>query len=201
MTRLCIVTSDGRAYYALASRLRKAGFSFLSLTPEKNSGGCEIILTTRKEAGLFRGGVMFLDDLDDDPSVLRGQVLSRLDKGDATLLVGVDPGSRTGMAAFYGENALVFRTFHSRDALCATISRLVGRVEAKRSLIRIGNGNPVLARSLAETLSSGLPKTRIEIVDESGTSVRGPHTKGLQTDAGAAAKIALRKGEAFGSAT
>lgn len=194
MTRICVVTFDGHAYYALVSRLRKAGFAFLSMLPNDKSDECELVLTTRKEASLFRGKVMVVEELDDDPDVVRGQIVSRLTGGGGTLLIGIDPGLRTGMAAFYGEARLAFHTYSSRERLLTGVVNLVERVGAVRSLIRIGNGNPSLADWFAAKLMTSLPNTAIEIVDESGTSIRNPHVKGMQTDQSAAAKIALRKG-------
>lgn len=188
------MTSEGRAYYALVSRLRRAGFAFLSMLPGDEAGECELILTSKNEMNLFRGDVMVAEELDDDPGVVRGQIMSRLTGGDGTLLVGIDPGLRMGMAAFYGETWLAFRTFNSRDRLCASVVKLVKKTDSKKSSIRIGNGNPVLAAWIAAKLMRHLPHSIVELVDESGTSSRNPRTKGVQTDQSAAAKIAFRKG-------
>jgi hypothetical protein len=137
---------------------------------------------------------MVAEELDDDPGVVRGQIVSRLAGGDGILLIGIDPGLRMGMAAFYGETWLAYRTFNSKDRLCATVVGLVTRTESTKSLIRIGNGSPSLATWIAAKLMQRLPKSVVEIVDESGTSSRNPRTKGVQTDQSAAAKIAFRKG-------
>ncbi|MDG7015791.1 MAG: hypothetical protein JRM82_00265, partial [Nitrososphaerota archaeon] len=126
----------------------------------------------------------------------RGQILARLSEGDRALLVGLDPGSRIGMAAFLGETRLASHTFNSRSSACNSVVRLVEGVSVKRSVVRIGDGDPVLSTWLADNLASRLPTAIVEIVDESGTS-RGPNVKGLQKDQGAAARIAFRKGEQF----
>jgi hypothetical protein len=194
MTRICVATFDGHAYYAIVSRLRKAGFQFLSMLPSDRSDGCELALTTRKEAPLFRGRVMVVEELDDDSDVVRGQIVSRLAGGGGTLVIGVDPGLRTGMAAFYGEARLASHTYSSRERLCTGVVNLIEKVGSARSLIRIGNGDPSIANWFATRLIADLPNTAVEIVDESGTSLRSPRAKGMQTDQSAAAKIALRKG-------
>ena len=194
MTRICVITSDGRAYYALVSRLRNAGLPFLSMLPADTSGECELVLTTRSEAGLFHGITMVLEDLDDEPGVVRSQILSRLAGGNGALTIGIDPGLRIGMAAFYGETRIASRTFNSRSRLCSGVVRLVKKTEAGRSVVRIGNGDPAQASWIAARLAHRLPRTVIEIVDESGTSLRSPRAKGIQRDQSAAAKIAFRKG-------
>jgi hypothetical protein len=193
MTRICVITSEGRAYYALVSRLRKAGLPFMSMLPTDAVRECELVLTTRKESGLFKGEKMVLEDLDDDPGIVRSQIVSRLAGGGGVLTIGIDPGMRIGMAAFYGEIRLSSRTFNSRDRLCSSVVRLVRKTEATRSLVRIGNGSPSLANWVAARLAAMLPKTTVEMVDESGTSVRNPRTKGMQGDQSAAARIAFRK--------
>lgn len=197
MTRICVITSDARAYYAVVSRLRKAGLPFLSMLPSDTIGECELILTTKDEMGLFRGSTMVVEELDDDPGVVRSQILSRLAGGAGALMIGIDPGLRIGMAAFYGEMRLASHTFNSRDRLCSSVVRLVRKTEATKSLIRIGNGNPTIANWIAVKLTTCLPKTVIEIVDESGTSLRNPRTKGMQRDQSAAVRIAFRKGLAL----
>jgi hypothetical protein len=165
------------------------------MLPDDNSDECELVLTTSKEAHLFRRrDVMIGEELDSDPDVTRGQILSRLTGGGGTLLIGIDPGLRMGMAAFYGETKVASHTFNSMDRLCAAVLKLVGSVRAVRSTIRIGNGNPSIADTLASTLMAHLPDTTVEIVDESGTSLRHKRAKGMQTDQSAAARIAFRKG-------
>jgi hypothetical protein len=190
------MTADGRAYYALVSKLRSAGLPFLSLVPGDRSEECELILTTRAEAGQFRTPAMALEDLDENPDVAKGQILSRLSEGDRMLLVGLDPGSRIGMAAFLGDTRIASHTFNSKVYACNGVVKLVEGVSARRSFVRIGDGDPVMAAWLAENLVVRLPTTVVEVVDESGTS-RGMRVKGLQKDQGSAAKIAFRKGSPF----
>ena len=138
-----------------------------------------------------------LEELDDDPFVLKGQVLSRLDGGMETMLIGVDPGTRIGMAAYYGDMKLEFATFDSGSTIGERAAAFVEKVPAKKSLIRVGNGNPRLALELASHLAEMAPAATIEVVDESGTSSRSSKMKGVQGDQRAAARIAFRKGVVF----
>lgn len=196
MSRICVITEDSRAYYALVSKLREAGLPFLSLSPGDASVECELVLTSRAELSRFGPSAMALEDLDQSVDVFRGQILSRLSEGDRTLLVGIDPGSRIGMAAFLGETRLASRTFNSRSGACNTVVRLVEGVAAVRSVVRIGDGDPVLAAWLADSIAGRLERTEVEIVDESGTS-RNRSIRGLRKDQGSAARIAFRHGERF----
>jgi hypothetical protein len=196
MSRICVATADSRAYYALVSKLREAGLPFLSLSPGDRGGECELVLTTRAEASRYGAVALALEDLDENVDVFRGQVLSRLSEGDRTLLIGIDPGSRIGMAAFLGETRLASRTFNSRNSACNSVVQLVEGVTVGRSVVRIGDGDPAMAAWLADNIAGRLPTTLVEIVDESGTS-RNPSVRGLRKDQGSAARIAFRHGEQF----
>lgn len=200
MSRICVVTDDARAYFALATKLRSAGFSFLSAFPGTEEGPCELVLTTGREAGLVRGRVMTMEELDDDTDVFRGQIVSRLSPKRHVLTVGIDPGTRIGLAAFYGETWVAFGTTQSRVELCARVKRLVDRVPSAGAVIKVGSGSPALGEWLVRHLSVQNPRALVELVDEAGTSTRGPRTKGLQKDQGAAARIAFRRGRSPGPA-
>jgi hypothetical protein len=113
------------------------------------------------------------------------------------MLVGIDPGTRIGLAVYYGEANLEFGTFSSVESLCARVSTFAERVPAKKALIRIGNGNRALAMKLAMSIAVEAPGATIEVVDEAGTSARGVKMRGIQGDERAAARIAFRKGSAF----
>jgi hypothetical protein len=197
MGRICVMTSQAKAYYSLVARLRKAGLPFTSIVPGTRHPPCDLVLTTRAEAGSFGPSALLMELLDDDPFVFKGQVLSRLDGGRETLLIGVDPGRRIGMAAYYGGTNLEFSTFDSAQRLCARVAAFVRGVPSRRSLVRIGNGNSALAAGLALSVADRVPSAAIEVVDEAGTSARGVKMKGVQGDQRAAARIAFRKGVAF----
>jgi hypothetical protein len=195
--RICIATSSSSAYYSLASKLKKAGVEFVSVVPGSDCSSCEIVLTTSEEAAAYGARAMSLEGLDQDPFVLKGQILSRLSGGEETLLFGVDPGTRIGLAAFYGEEILRFATFDSVQALVACVSAFVERVKSKESVVRVGNGDRALAAILARVLLIRVPEVRVEMVDEAGTSSRDVGMRGVQGDQRAAAKIAYRKGVSF----
>jgi hypothetical protein len=193
--RICVATSKARAYYALVSRLRRAGLPFTSVLPDSDSGGCELVLTTAEEAGRFGGRALALEDLDENPGVFKGQVVSRLRGKEDVVLVGIDPGKRTGLAVFYGQTRLAFNTFDSAGALYSRLSAFARGIPSSRMLVRVGNGNRSMAARLIDGLKREVPEATIEVVDESGTSSGSSKMKGVQKDQVSAAKIAFRKGE------
>ena len=196
LNRVCVATSDASAYYALVSRLRQAGLPFTSVFPGL-AADYDLVLTTRDEAGRFGGKTLVLEELDEDPAVFKGQVVARLEGGSDVLLVGVDPGKRTGLAAFYGRTKLGSSTHDSASEVCRWIAVLAGRIPSRQVLVRIGSGNKKMAVELAESVQGNVHRATVEIVNESGTSAGSPKMRGVQRDQVAAAKIAFRKGRVF----
>lgn len=190
-----MVTSKAATYYAIVSRMRKTGLLFSSVLPGADRGDCILIITSARERGQFGGLTIAIEDLDENPGVFKGQLLSRLNEGADVVLVGVDPGTRIGLAVFYGETSLEYSTFVSVAELSLRVGAFVRGVRARRFVIRVGRGNPALAAKLIESLKLVAPDAVIEMVDESGTSVKRVRMRGIQGDEGAAAKIAFRKGE------
>lgn len=194
MNRICVATSRASAYYALVARLRRADLPFSSALPESGFGECDIILTTAEEAKQLGSRALALEDLDENPGIFKGQVVSKL-AGVQAILVGVDPGKRTGLAVFYGQTKLAFSTFDSAAAVASRVAAFARGVPSSGLLVRVGDGNRALATRLIEGLRRAVPGATIEVVDESGTSTGSPKMKGVQRDQVAAAKIAFRKGE------
>ena len=195
MSRICVVTSRGSAYYALVTRLRRAGLPFSSLLPDSDTHECDVILTTQFELSQFGQKALALEALDDNPGVFKGQILSRLGAAGDTILVGIDPGKRTGLAVFYGQRRLALSTFESAAAVCSRIGAFARGIPESRLLVRIGNGNRSAAVRLVDMVKKEAPGATIEVVDESGTSAVSSKLRGIQRDQAAAAKIAFRKGD------
>lgn len=201
MDRVCVATSKASAYYVLVSRLRRAGLPFTSILPDSDFGDCELVLTTAEEAGQFGGRALALEELDENPGVFKGQVVSRLRGKEDVVLIGIDPGKRTGLAVFYGETRLAFSTFDSAGAVYSRIGAFARGIPWSQLLVRVGNGNRSMAARLVEGLKKEVPEATIEVVDESGTSSRSSKMKGVQRDQVSAAKIAFRKGEVVSHGT
>jgi hypothetical protein len=195
MDRICVATSKARAYYILVSRLRKAGLPFVSVLPDSDVRNYDVVLTTDDESDRFGKKAMALEDLNENPGIFKGQVVSRLGGEDDVILVGVDPGKRIGVVVFYGRVKLSSNTFASPPAVCSRVRAFASAIPARRILVRIGNGNRVLAARLVDELEKEVPAATVELVDESGTSERTAKMKGVQRDQVSAARIALRKGD------
>ena len=173
--------------------------NFRSVVPgDASIEDCDVILTTRQEAGRFPDDdAIAVEDLDENPLVMKAQVLARMDGPGHELVIGIDPGSRIGLAVFYAGAGLGFHTFNSRASLYRTIFGLVRRVPNSRCVVKIGNGSRELASKLASDIGGTMTGVTIEIVNEEGTSARNVRFRSLPKDQSAAARIAFRKGATY----
>lgn len=189
------MTEKSRAYYALVSRLRRAGLPFTSLVKGSDMAGCGVVLSTAEEAPEAQCPVMALEELDEDPEVFMGQVLAEMEGEGLVVRIGVDPGIRMGFAAFFGETRLGAHTYHSNTSVSTRVAAFSRGMPSSPIIVRIGNGDRAMAKRLAEAVHGAAPRAIVEVVDESGTSARSRRTKGIPIDQSSAAKIAFRKGD------
>lgn len=198
MKLIGVATANGRAYYSIVARLKQTNLKFVSLTLAEAAAtkDLELIITTKQEAYLLPSVSIPIEELHEDPLIMEGQILSRmLGRKGRVLLIGIDPGSRIGVAAYFCGIKLGSLTINSMELLERKIIDLVLGIPHDTALIRIGDGYPRQSLVMAERISARLSTAIVEIVDEKGTSFSSP--KGLARDQSAAAKIAFRKGVVF----
>jgi len=197
MKLIGVATADSRAYYSIMTRLKKTNLRFVSLTPDKAiAQRFWPVITTKRETTDFQFSSISIEELDEDPLIMEGQILSHaFRRAKQVLLIGIDPGLRTGMAVYYGGTKLGSPTFNSIESLVRKVSDVVQIIPHTKAFLRVGNGSPRQSRAIAEAITEQLPDVAVEIVDEKGTSVR--NLNGLDRDQVAAEKIAFRKGVTF----
>lgn len=195
-----VATDDGNAYYDIVSRLKRTHLQFSSLLPgQVVDSAKDLVITSRIENPAFGGSAVPIEDLDEDPMIMEGQLLSRLlDESRRRLLIGIDPGSRIGIAMFYDGRELGTLNSHSVEESVESLVRLVRGVPHSLLSVKIGAGEPKTSLRLARSLREKLPlSASLEIVDESGTSAGKRGAIGATRDQRAAARIAFRKGTQF----
>jgi hypothetical protein len=196
-----VATDDGHAYYDIVSRLKRTHLRFSSLSPgQAIDSAKDLVITSRTEVSAFGGSVVVtIEDLNKDPLIMEGQLLSRLlDESRRNLLIGIDPGSRIGVAMFYGGRELGALTSNSVERSVESLVTLVKEVPHSSLSVKIGGGEPKSSLRLASLLRERLPPSAsVEIVDESGTSAGKSGAIGVTRDQRAAARIAFRKGIQF----
>jgi hypothetical protein len=190
-----VATDDSGAYYSIVSRLKEAGLWFVSVSPSDVVGlSWEPVITTRKELHAVGGVALAIEDLSETPLVMKGQILSRfLEESKKVLLIGIDPGSRIGVAVFYGGQELGVLTTNSTETLVGILDEASRNIRHSTLMVKIGNGEPRSAARIANRIREVLPSARVEIVDESGTSLGRRRASRATRDQQAAVRIAFRK--------
>jgi len=199
MKVVSVATSDSRAYYSILSRLKETNLRFVSLTPSQAADRIsEPIITTKNELGLFSVVTIPVEELDENPLIMEGQILAKtLGEDKRVILIGVDPGNRIGVVIFYGSTALGSFTVSSIDDLQGRILGLVRNVPHVDVVIKVGDGAPKLSRSIVKLMMERLPEAKVEVVDERGTTMNRLRSRGLTKHQRAAERIAFRKGTSF----
>lgn len=213
-----VATSNGRAYYRIASILKRSNLPYSDIIlPEAAAyrgvfvdgyspmeRNFRIIITTRKERLQLPGNnVICVEELADDIGLAKEKLLPLLypSRPSDFFVVGIDPGERTGIAAFINHREVescVQQTMQGTiERTCALIDNAPSDI---RKIVKIGAGNLSTALRIAEILRSRFgTSARIQLVNESGTSslTRRGRFKGITRDQRAAKLIAFRDGEDY----
>ncbi|MCL4437316.1 MAG: hypothetical protein M1503_04905 [Thaumarchaeota archaeon] len=203
--QVAVATLDARAYYALTSLMKTMNLPFSSITPgEPRDIGVKLVLTTQSEKRRINEGeeenVLCIEDLTGGAAAVKEKIFSILySGGDDILVIGIDPGEKTGIAAYYRDKEIVKEIARSYRDTLTKVETLIRESKAERKIIRIGDGNPKIAREIAYRLLQKFnSKIEVEIVDERGTSTI---TKLLPTgetrDLRSARMISLRRGRPY----
>ncbi|MCP8320263.1 MAG: hypothetical protein H3Z52_04890 [archaeon] len=201
---IAVATLDGRAHYKIMSILKEMGLKFDIVMPgEVLSPSIRLVITTEKEKSLINHEkVLSLEELSKDPYLAKEEIIDNLySNGDESIIIGIDPGKRTGMAVYYRQKELMGDVLNSIDETIAKVVKLMMSTHAKKKTVRIGNGEPEMADVMADELSKRLRNTIIELVDERGTSSLSKikSSRKIVRDQRSAMIIALRQGKRFRS--
>ena len=168
---------SGRSYFKFVNTLRHLKLSYDSVLPEEiTSSDKRLILTTVRESEKIQSNlIMFDDEFDYDPTIIRGKIVEKLDSGihHGSLVIGIDPGSRIGLSIFYHEKEIESSIYTSVDDLISHIVKILVGLNGKRKVVKVGNGNMEIARQITNLLNLRFcSHFELEFVDERKTSLR-----------------------------
>lgn len=191
---IVVATEDFALYHAVVSELRDRGVAFTTVEagddlPEET----RVVVTAPEESveesvGEAAPAVDHVTASADDARRAVEEALALLRGEGGRTVVGVDPGTRPGVAVLSGE--VVVAAFH------VPLSEALGVVrreveDAVDPVVRIGDG----ARLQGAQLVNDLDDVPVELVDETGTTpYLGAGARGMG-DVLAAVNIARRTGE------
>lgn len=113
--------------------------------------------------------------VDKDPVVIQGLMIQKLQVGldKNELVLGIDPGSRTGLSVSYYGKEIERSIFNSVESLVMHIAKILAELRADRKIIKIGNGNMNLAKEITTLLNLRFCSDfELEFVDEQKTSLK-----------------------------
>ena len=193
----------GRAYFELVTELRQRRIPFLSLTvTDPITAYIKAVVTTRAESRLIRhphvviyngrGSRRAAEVVDRTIQLMRGKEICD------ELIIGVDPGERTGIAAVADGEVLKVRCCSEIGETISVINRILRDIEARRKVVRVGASfKPRRGLSIPELDRALPPDVGIEVVPENSTTRglidRRPGRRGLR-DIYSAVRISARKG-------
>jgi hypothetical protein len=205
--KITVATLRGRPYYNITCALRLMELQFDSLSPEEAAvSNAKVIITTQDEADIVnkKGIVMIDTELEKYPAIAKAKILRSIMGErvlDDQLIIGIDPGSRIGISAIYLHHEIASAVVESspQDAI-NHVAAMLGGIESRKKVVKIGDGNIAMAIQIARTLKMKFKDSvSIEIVDEYGTSLpqnTDANRRGLR-DRSSARAIAFRSGKSF----
>lgn len=212
-SRVGVATASGRAYYRISGLLKKIGMPFVDVVAQDGRGSDDsfpfsllreygVIITTREERMLLPiNNVVCEEDLGHDAALAKQKLLALLYpvRTSDVFVVGVDPGERTGIAAFSNRREVESSVHLTLDAAVARVSTLIDNAPEIKKVVKIGAGNSralYVARLVKEKYRDVV---EIDLVDESGTSVlrRKSRIVAGTRDQRAARLIAFRTGTRY----
>jgi hypothetical protein len=205
--KITVATVRGRPYYNITCALRLMELQFDSLSPEEAAlSNAKVIITTQDEADIVnkKGIVMIDTELEKYPAIAKAKILRSIMGErilDDPLIIGIDPGSRIGISAIYLHHEIASAVVESspQDAI-NHVAAMLGGIESRKKVVKIGDGNIAMAIQIAHTLKMKFKDSvSIEIVDEYGTSLpqnTDANRRGVR-DRSSARAIAFRSGKIF----
>ncbi len=168
---------SGRSYYKFVNTLNRLKLEYDSKLPEEiQNNEKRLVLTTNKESAKIPTNlILFDDEFDYDPTIVRGKIAEKLDSGmhNSSLIIGIDPGNRMGLSIFYYEKEIESSIYTSIEELVSHIVKVLVGLNAQRKIVKVGNGNMRIARQISNSLNLRFcSHFELEFVDERRTSVR-----------------------------
>jgi len=193
-SEVAVATKNPKALYLVMEVLKGLDLDFVVCEP--SGAECQIakvIITTSDEAHDLdpERVVIVEDDLNEDSMVI-ALMLHILDiKKPTSIVVGVDPGMRFGLALVIDGNVVRTKITTSPAKAARFTLRWLAAVNdsfSQESVIRVGTGSSMFAAFFLREITPHIDSTLLELVNEENT------TKVGESDESSATLIAMRKG-------
>ena len=202
--KITVATLNGKSYYKIINTLKLLQLNYDELSPsEALNSYSRIIITSKEESPIFKKKNIIVDsELNENPVIIKAKILRKL-IGSHTydqLTIGIDPGNRIGISIFYLYDEIESVVLSTIESTLNFIIKILSGINAKKKVVRIGDGNINMARTIAFLIKSNFKDlVHIEIVNEYGTSSiqNNESNRRILKDKSSARLIAFRNGKIF----
>jgi hypothetical protein len=202
--KITVATLNGKSYYKIINTLKLLQLNYDELSPsEALNSYSRIIITSKEESPIFKKKNIIVDsELNENPVIIKAKILRKL-IGSHTydqLTIGIDPGNRIGISIFYLYDEIESVVLSTIESTVNFIIKILSGINAKKKIVRIGDGNINMARTIAFVIKSNFKDlVHIEIVNEYGTSSiqNNESNRRILKDKSSARLIAFRSGKIF----
>ncbi|RYJ15187.1 hypothetical protein ELS19_15370 [Halogeometricum borinquense] len=190
---IVVATADFELYHEIVGDLRDRGVAFTTVKPGAEiPDQADVVVVSGTDEVEIPAGVETVVASAGETRRAVEEAISILRGGGGRTVIGVDPGTRPGIAVLSGDT--IVAAFHV--PLADTVETIRQEVEdSPDAIVRIGDG----ARLQGSTIVNELEDVTVELVDETGTTpYLGTGARGMG-DVLAAVNIARMNGEVVDS--
>ena len=202
--KITVATLNGKSYYKIINTLKLLQLNYEELSPsEAVNSYSRIIITSKEESPIFKKKNIMVDsELNENPVIIKAKILRKLIKSHTydQLTIGIDPGNRIGISIFYLHDEIESVVLSTIELTLNFIIEILSEIKAKKKIVRIGDGNINMARSIAFLIKTNFKDlVHVEIVNEHGTSSiqNNESNRRILKDKSSARLIAFRNGKIF----
>ncbi|MGI0052372.1 MAG: hypothetical protein ACRD8K_11610 [Nitrososphaeraceae archaeon] len=202
--KITVATLNGKSYYKIINTLKLLQLNYEELSPsEAVNSYSRIIITSKEESPIFKKKNIMVDsELNENPVIIKAKILRKLIKSHTydQLTIGIDPGNRIGISIFYLHDEIESVVLSTIELTLNFIIEVLSEIKAKKKIVRIGDGNINMARSIAFLIKANFKDlVHVEIVNEHGTSSiqNNESNRRILKDKLSARLIAFRNGKIF----
>jgi hypothetical protein len=165
-----IMTDNFRFFYHVVQDLKERGEPFISLGFEDYvTSTVGVIITTEAERSKIRFHTVVADDRP-DLAIDVARAILKGGKDLDSLIIGIDPGSRPGMAVLGDGKVLFTDIVQSPEQVADAIDHILECLPHSLSVVRIGHGDRTNRNRIIKAVWDRVD--RIEVVDETSTTTR-----------------------------
>jgi len=192
---IVVATTNFELYHDVVAELRDRGVTSTTIEPgDELPAETRAVITSVDDEVDVPADVALVEASPDEDGARDAvaTALRRIRDADGQLVVGVDPGTRPGIAVVRGDTVVAAAQVPTAETADVVREEIAGEPDP---IVRIGDGARLHSSRLVETLDDA----RVELVDETGTTPSlGAGANGMG-DVLAAVNIALRGGERIDS--